>query len=93
MRLGGLVGVLFTLNLWFGLYRDPGEWPWTYVFIIFVMAMLALDPAGRSLGLDAMILRRAGRRGFAARLEAPRVRLLPLRPICGDFAAVTGRTT
>ncbi len=63
-RLGGLVGVLFTLNLWLGLYRDPGEWPWTYVVIIFVMALLALDRAGRSLGLDAMIQRRAaGRRG------------------------------
>ncbi len=66
-RLGGLVGVLFTLNLCLGLYNDPTEWPWTYVFLIFLMALLALDRAGRGLGLDAIILRRTWRRRLVPR--------------------------
>ncbi len=60
-RLGGTVAALYTLNLWIGLYRHPTEWPWTYVFIIVVHLLLALDNAGRSLGLDAIIARCARR--------------------------------
>ncbi len=56
-RLGGWVAVLFTLNLWIGLYRHPSEWPWTYVFIMAVSAFLAMDRGGRSLGLDALLAR------------------------------------
>ena len=26
------VGMLFTLHLWLGLYKHPGEWPWLYTF-------------------------------------------------------------
>ncbi len=66
-RLGGVVAALFTLNIWFGLYRDPGEWPWTYVFLIMACGLLALDRAGRSLGLDAIIQRRAWRRTLVLR--------------------------
>jgi len=57
-RLGAWVAILFTLNLWVGLYRDPAEWPWTYIFIIFVHGFIALDRGGRSLGLDATLARR-----------------------------------
>jgi len=57
--LAGLGGVLFTLNLWIGLYRIEAEWPWNYVFLIIVHAFFMLDHGGRSLGLDA-ILARAG---------------------------------
>lgn len=57
--LAGLGGVLFTLNLWVGLYRIEAEWPWNYVFLIIVHAFFMLDHGGRSLGLDA-ILARAG---------------------------------
>ena len=69
VRLAGLGGVLFTINLWVGLYRNDAEWPWNYVFLVMVHAFFMLDHAGRSLGLDAL-LARAGwtaRRGVPAR--------------------------
>jgi hypothetical protein len=40
-------------NLWLGLYSAPGEWPWTYMFLVILMALFVVDPPGRSLGLDA----------------------------------------
>lgn len=52
------VGMLFVIHLWLGLYRHPGEWPWLYVFLIFVQWMFLLHRAGRSLGLDAILARR-----------------------------------
>ena len=53
-RLGALLGVLMSLNLWFGLYAAPGEWPWTYGFLIIIMALFLVDPPGRCLGFDAL---------------------------------------
>jgi len=59
VRLAGLVGVAFTLNLWIGLYRNDAEWPWEYIFIIITHGFFALDRVGQVLGLDALV-RRAG---------------------------------
>jgi hypothetical protein len=40
-------------------YTDnPAEWPWTYFFLIVVQIMLLVQRPGRSLGLDAILLRR-----------------------------------
>jgi uncharacterized membrane protein YphA (DoxX/SURF4 family) len=33
-RLGAVFSLLMALNLWLGLYSAPGEWPWTYAFIV-----------------------------------------------------------
>jgi uncharacterized membrane protein YphA (DoxX/SURF4 family) len=55
-RLGALLGLLMGINLWLGLYSAPGEWPWTYGFLIIIQALFLLDPPGRALGLDALIL-------------------------------------
>ncbi len=63
VRLVGLVAAAFVLNLWLGLYRHPAEWPWTYVFLILVMGGFSLHAAGRSLGLDALLRRRAAATG------------------------------
>ena len=52
------IGMLFVAHLWLGLYRHPGEWPWLYIFLIFVQGMFLLHSAGRSLGLDAILTRR-----------------------------------
>ncbi len=52
------LGMLFTLHLWFGLYRHPGEWAWLYLFLVFVQGFFLLNNAGRSLGLDALMARR-----------------------------------
>lgn len=59
VRLGGIVGALQILNLWLGLYSAPGEWPWTYFFLLLLMVNFALHHYGRSLGLDALIIERA----------------------------------
>jgi len=52
-----VIGMLFVTQLWLGLYLHPGEWPWTYIFLIFVQGFFLLDNAGRSLGLDALFAR------------------------------------
>lgn len=53
-----VVGILFVVHLWLGLYRHPDEWPWTYVFLIFVQGFFLLTSAGKSLGLDAVLSRK-----------------------------------
>jgi len=58
VRLAGVVGVLFILNLLIGLYNDPTEWPWTYVGIICAHGMFAVTQAGRSLGIDNLLAKR-----------------------------------
>ncbi len=74
VRLSGLVGAAMAINLWLGLYSTHGEWPWTYFFLIVVQLMFAINQAGRSLGVDAMIARRLaedpGHGGFRARILA-----------------------
>jgi len=57
------VGMLFVAHLWLGLYRHPDEWPWTYVFLIFVQGFFLVTNAGKSLGLDALLSRRPTRPG------------------------------
>ena len=51
-RFFAFLGLLMGLNLWFGLYSAPGEWPWTYGFLIIVQMLFIIDPPGRCLGLD-----------------------------------------
>ena len=58
VRLGGVIGALQIANLWLGLYSAPGEWPWTYFFLVLLMASFALHHYGRSLGIDAIIVAR-----------------------------------
>lgn len=64
VRLVSVVAMLFTLNLWLGIYldrgpEDPDEWPWSYLFLVMVHAFFAIHAAGRSLGLDALLRRRS----------------------------------
>ena len=56
-RLGAFLGALLAINLWLGLYRSPAEWPWTYFFLIVIQIMLLVQRPGRSLGLDAILVR------------------------------------
>jgi len=57
VRLSGLIAVVFTLNLWIGLYNDPTEWAWTYIGIVMAHGMFVASDAGRSLGLDNLLRR------------------------------------
>jgi hypothetical protein len=68
-RAGSIVGGLLILNLYFGLYRSPAEWPWTYLFLILLMVQFAVGRYGRSLGVDALIIgREHPPQGILARL-------------------------
>lgn len=62
-RLFGLFGALQILNLWLGLYNAPGEWPWTYFFLLVLQLMFAVHCYGRSLGIDALLSSTAPNRG------------------------------
>lgn len=59
VRLASALAIPFVLNLWLGIYLsgDPAEWPWSYVFLLFLMFLFALYAAGQSLGLDAWLRR------------------------------------
>ena len=57
-RLGALLGMVMAINLWLGLYRSPGEWPWAYFFLIIIQIMFVIQRPGHSLGLDAILLQR-----------------------------------
>jgi hypothetical protein len=58
-RLGAIIGALFIFNLLVGLYNDPTEWVWNYVGIVAAHGMFAAASAGKSLGLDHVLSRRA----------------------------------
>jgi hypothetical protein len=47
-------------QLWLGLYNAPGEWPWTYMFLVVIQLIYLIDPPGRSVGFDALLRRRRG---------------------------------
>ena len=73
VRLFAIIGALQILNLWLGLYSAPGEWPWTYFFLLLLQLMFAVHCYGRSLGVDAMLTAVRGRRdetGLIGRLLA-----------------------
>lgn len=57
-RIGAGLGALMAVNLWLGLYSAPGEWPWTYGFLVIIQMLFVLDPPGRSLGADAVLHKR-----------------------------------
>ena len=59
-RLGALLGALMAINLWLGLYNAPGEWPWTYMFLVVIQLIYLINPPGRSLGIDALVWRHGG---------------------------------
>jgi uncharacterized membrane protein YphA (DoxX/SURF4 family) len=58
-RLGALLGLVMALNLWLGEYSTPGEWPWTYFFIVMLQTWYTIDPPGRHLGADLLLAARA----------------------------------
>jgi hypothetical protein len=67
VRLWGMIGALQIINLWLGLYSAPGEWPWTYFFLLVLMLIFARHRYGRRLGLDAIIIARSQTRGILGR--------------------------
>ncbi len=62
------LAALLVLSLFLGLYNAPGEWPWSYAFLLIVMVTMALEGYGASYGLDSLLRHRspAARRRRAA---------------------------
>ena len=69
-RAGALLGLAMALNLWLGLYSAPGEWPWTYMFLIIIEAQYVIDPPGRRLGADTLWHRAPAQDGWLATVVA-----------------------
>jgi uncharacterized membrane protein YphA (DoxX/SURF4 family) len=57
--LSAAVAWLFVVNLFLASF-GTGEWPWTYIIMGVVLAVIALTRAGRSLGLDAWLVKKWG---------------------------------
>jgi hypothetical protein len=57
VRAFAVLGMIFAVQLYFGLYTHPGEWPWEFIFIVVICWMFYIYAAGRSLGLDALLRR------------------------------------
>jgi hypothetical protein len=74
VRLVSSLAIIFVLHLWLGIYQggDPAEWPWSYIFLAIVLFFFALHRAGRSLGLDAWLIRNVAaakeKRGFLGKV-------------------------
>jgi uncharacterized membrane protein YphA (DoxX/SURF4 family) len=58
VRATSIVGALLIFNIYLGLYRSEAEWPWTYVFLVLLMVLFAVEAYGRSLGADALLAAR-----------------------------------
>ena len=58
VRLVGVLAIAYVLQLWLGLYGNPAEWPWTYIFLAMLMFLFVLEAARRSLGFDAWLRRK-----------------------------------
>ena len=72
-RLGAVLAVLLSLQLYIGLAYAPGEWYWTYGMLVLLGLVLVAVPAGRYLGLDALLaprLHAAGKQRRFSRLLA-----------------------
>ena len=70
VRLFAFLALFHTLHLWLGLYRHPQEWPWEFIFLAVVMVLFVVDAAGRSLGADALLRRRASPKSLIGRFVA-----------------------
>lgn len=54
----GTIGVIFAINLGLAANGKPHEWMGTYAMIFLLLAVAALTQAGRTWGIDALLVRR-----------------------------------
>ncbi len=68
-RLGAVLALLLSIQLYVGLAYAPGEWYWTYGMLVLLSLTFVAVPAGRRLGLDQLLApkltRHAQRHRFA----------------------------
>ena len=61
-QFSSIAAVFFLLNTFLATYGH--DWPWAYALPIGILGVIFLARAGRALGIDALLLRRFGERGF-----------------------------
>lgn len=72
-RLGALLALLLSVQLYFGIAYAPEEWYWSYGMLVLLSICMLAVPAGRMLGLDQFLwprLTRAAQTNRPARLLA-----------------------
>lgn len=72
-RLGALLAIVLSTQLYIGLAYAPGEWYWTYGMLILLGLAVAAVPAGRRMGIDQWLvapLQRAAQNNRPARLAS-----------------------
>ncbi len=57
--LSAAISWLFVINLFLASF-GTGEWPWTYITMGVMLAIIAITRAGRSYGLDAWLVKKWG---------------------------------
>jgi len=57
-RLGGILGLLMSINLGVGLLEVPGEWPWSYMMMAMWHGVFVVTAPGRIWGVDRWLRRR-----------------------------------
>ena len=57
--LSAAISWLFAVNLFLASF-GTGEWPWTYIMMGVMLAIIGLTRAGRSFGVDAWLFRKWG---------------------------------
>jgi uncharacterized membrane protein YphA (DoxX/SURF4 family) len=57
--LSAVVAWFFVVNLFLASF-GTGEWPWTYVMMGVMLAVIGLTRAGRAYGLDVLLLKKWG---------------------------------
>ncbi|HEU5200518.1 MAG TPA: hypothetical protein VFU32_12840 [Ktedonobacterales bacterium] len=70
-RLGALLALLLSIQLYIGIAYAPGEWYWAYGMLLMLSLCFVALPAGRRLGCDHVLqpwLARRAQTQFLARL-------------------------
>jgi uncharacterized membrane protein YphA (DoxX/SURF4 family) len=61
-QIASFAAVFFLLNVFMATFGQ--EWAWVYLLPVSVLMIVILSRAGRAVGLDSLIYRRRGERGF-----------------------------
>ena len=57
--LSAAISWLFVVNLFLASF-GTGEWPWTYIMMGVMLAIIAITRAGRSFGVDSWLVKKRG---------------------------------
>ena len=67
-RLGALLALLLSIQLYIGIAYAPGEWYWAYGMLLMLSLCFVALPAGRRLGFDQVL-----RPWFSARAQTQHI--------------------